>query len=348
VRGLDDLPIGSRIAAGFLAMAALLWLAAIAGCSGIRDGRARMERLAADLETLERPGAEGPPPQPWEVQVRSLAASQALADLAWEARAGRAAARVESERARMRLIGLAAAGTLFAALAAAALHRSVVRPLRSGIGVLNRMAAGRLDRRMNLRRGDEFGELALAVDTFSGYLGRTLEELDRGAAILTVSAVELHATVEEIQAGLGRMNGAKAGKGLGKASGVGDAEWWARNGEAVGSAEAPASGIPGVGQGAEQATASLEALGMQVRSLAEAVRSAAQANGNRPAEALAEEVARQTQQAGQGIAQINQHLAQVRGTAQAVTRGADRARDAALDLARMADALRAALGRFTG
>ncbi len=78
--------------------------------------------------------------------------------------------------------------------------RSITRPLGRAIAVLQSVAAGRLDARLEEDRGDEIGDLATALNSAVADLGATMSEISG-------TAVQLAGASEELSAVSGQMTG---------------------------------------------------------------------------------------------------------------------------------------------
>ncbi|GID91870.1 methyl-accepting chemotaxis protein [Amorphoplanes digitatis] len=95
------------------------------------------------------------------------------------------ALRADMEDARragnLALAGTLAAAVLLALVAGMAVSRSIVRPLRAVMDTLARLADGDLRARVGLRRRDELGELAAAVDRSTSALQTAMRQVQSGA-----------------------------------------------------------------------------------------------------------------------------------------------------------------------
>nr|BFE71515.1 hypothetical protein GCM10020092_048160 [Actinoplanes digitatis] len=95
------------------------------------------------------------------------------------------ALRADMEDARragnLALAGTLAAAVLLALVAGMAVSRSIVRPLRAVMDTLARLADGDLRARVGLRRRDELGELAAAVDRSTSALQTAMRQVQSGS-----------------------------------------------------------------------------------------------------------------------------------------------------------------------
>ncbi|MEV4640021.1 methyl-accepting chemotaxis protein [Actinoplanes sp. NPDC049548] len=109
-----------------------------------------------------------------------------IADRLQDSTAGRQKALAEEMDDARRSSNAALFGTLGAAIllgivAAVAVTRSIVRPLRAVVGTLARLAEGDLTARVGLRRRDELGLLGAAVDRSSQSLQTAVRQVLEGA-----------------------------------------------------------------------------------------------------------------------------------------------------------------------
>jgi methyl-accepting chemotaxis protein len=84
------------------------------------------------------------------------------------------------------------------------LTRSVCRPLRRAVGVLQRAARGGLDERLDIRRGDEIGALAAAVDEALDRIGGTLRGIVGNADEVASAAAGLNDLARSLNGNAGR------------------------------------------------------------------------------------------------------------------------------------------------
>ncbi|MBG0816708.1 methyl-accepting chemotaxis protein [Planomonospora sp. ID82291] len=112
-------------------------------------------------------------------------------------RAEAAGVRADSERI---LLGTLVAALLVAAGLSAAATRSVVRPLRTVVSALGRLARGDLTVRLRMSRRDELGRLGDAVDATAGSLHTTVTALVDHSTSLAASSVHLSRVAEQIAA----------------------------------------------------------------------------------------------------------------------------------------------------
>jgi methyl-accepting chemotaxis protein len=202
------------------------------------------------------------------------------------------------------------------------------------------MALGRFVRRQGNPRRDEIGDLAAAMDNLAEFLGRTREDLDRGAATLTQGSVELLVSADGILAGMDRLSGQDpAGNAPDPLPGRGEAS----------------GGLRAVERDVEQLDANLAALGTQAGGFASAMNAPGDSreapdpfmDPMTKAKSEAEIFSLVIAQARQGAKEVRQHVADLREARLAVLENATQARDAARDLARQSDAMRKAIGRYS-
>jgi methyl-accepting chemotaxis protein len=93
-------------------------------------------------------------------------------------RGGAVTAGIES--GRNRLLGLGAAALVLGLLAATVLARSIVRPLKNGVRVADRIAAGDLTQAVDASGRDEVADLLRALDTMQTGLRRLVAQVHQG------------------------------------------------------------------------------------------------------------------------------------------------------------------------
>lgn len=99
------------------------------------------------------------------------------------ARAAVFAAEAQVGRASLLVIGGMLSGLVLAILLGLILTRSITAPLGQALAMIEDLAAGRLGRRLNMRRKDEIGRMAQAMDGFAENLeSEVLEAFQRLAA----------------------------------------------------------------------------------------------------------------------------------------------------------------------
>ncbi|MFI5494759.1 methyl-accepting chemotaxis protein [Actinoplanes sp. NPDC051859] len=94
--------------------------------------------------------------------------------------------------------GTLAVAVLLALLAGIMVTRSIVRPLRSVVRVLGRLADGDLTARVNLQRSDELGALATAVDRSTSALQTAVRQVLDGAGSVGDLSVRLSGVSERM------------------------------------------------------------------------------------------------------------------------------------------------------
>ncbi|MCI2236889.1 methyl-accepting chemotaxis protein, partial [Kineococcus sp. TRM81007] len=105
-------------------------------------------------------------------------------------------------RAAVALFLVAGAAAVALAIAiAVAISRSVARPLARTLNVVQGLAAGRLDQRVDHTAKDEVGELAGAVDTTMDTLTTTMRRIAGASSTLAGSSEELSAVATQLSSG---------------------------------------------------------------------------------------------------------------------------------------------------
>jgi methyl-accepting chemotaxis protein len=116
--------------------------------------------------------------------------------------------RAGTEKALSLMIGsiaLAAAILALAAIAAAlAFSRSTTRPLASATAFAGQLAAGEVGLRFELRRGDEIGDLASALDGMATRLRSVVGEVQSAATRLADGSTQVSSAAEQIAEGASR------------------------------------------------------------------------------------------------------------------------------------------------
>ncbi|BFU44804.1 methyl-accepting chemotaxis protein [Krasilnikovia sp. MM14-A1004] len=113
---------------------------------------------------------------------------------------------LKAEAARARTMGTVmlgitlAAAVLLAVIAAIAVTRSIVRPLRTVTHTLGRLAEGDLTARTGVHRGDELGALGTAVDTSGHALQAAMRQVLAGAGAVAELSGRLSGVAERMAA----------------------------------------------------------------------------------------------------------------------------------------------------
>ncbi|MFI5368099.1 MAG: methyl-accepting chemotaxis protein, partial [Spirochaetia bacterium] len=81
------------------------------------------------------------------------------------------------------------------------ISRSITRPLIQGVGFARRIAEGNLTSTLDVRRGDEIGELAGALNEMTANLRDMARQIQDGASQLASSAEELSANAQNLAEG---------------------------------------------------------------------------------------------------------------------------------------------------
>jgi methyl-accepting chemotaxis protein len=98
------------------------------------------------------------------------------------------------ESTRMLTIGVIVAAVALGLALALGLGRLVARPLRRAVEVLDGLAAGRLDQRLDVDTRDEVGAMATSLNTAIGTLADAMRRIGDNAATLSAASEELSAT----------------------------------------------------------------------------------------------------------------------------------------------------------
>ena len=101
-------------------------------------------------------------------------------------------------------------GMALVVLVGFALGRVMTRPLHRTVGVLEGLAAGRLDGRLDVDTRDEAGDMARALNTAMDGLTEVMRAIGGSAATLSAASEELSATAEQMS-GSARESAAQAG-----------------------------------------------------------------------------------------------------------------------------------------
>ena len=101
---------------------------------------------------------------------------------------------------RTQVVVALVAGLLLAVLVAAWVTRGVTRPLRRTVDVLEAVARGELDQRLDLGTRDETGRMAAALDTTLDRLSDALRSIDHSSHSLASASQELSAVATQMTA----------------------------------------------------------------------------------------------------------------------------------------------------
>jgi len=97
----------------------------------------------------------------------------------------------------MQIIGSSIAALLVGLIASMLITRLIVKPLRSVIGIAQRIAAGDLSGQIEVSRRDEIGQLMLAMQQMGAGLSGIVSGLQAGIEQLAASALSLSAVTEQ-------------------------------------------------------------------------------------------------------------------------------------------------------
>ncbi|MEV1290369.1 methyl-accepting chemotaxis protein [Micromonospora sp. NPDC049679] len=135
----------------------------------------------------------------WEDLLKST--EKILASVAERVRALTAQADGASRLVTAGVIGGALLAVVLSLLLSIWVTRSVTRPLRHSVAVLDRVGAGDLTATTGLTSRDETGQLGRAVDGMTGQLRSTVEALSDSAEALSRASEELSSTSGRLTAG---------------------------------------------------------------------------------------------------------------------------------------------------
>ncbi|GAB3455160.1 methyl-accepting chemotaxis protein [Kineococcus endophyticus] len=99
------------------------------------------------------------------------------------------------------LVLVGAASVAFAVLATVVIARSIVRPLGLSLHVVEGLAEGRLDQRVDYVGRDEMGQLAAALNSSTAKLADVVREVTRNAGDLSTSSQRLTSVAGSLSAG---------------------------------------------------------------------------------------------------------------------------------------------------
>jgi len=114
-------------------------------------------------------------------------------------KAMRAQTRSDYESGRTLLLTLLVAGALLATALGWVVARSISRPVKSVMAVLDRVAHGDLTGRVEVRSNDEVGRMALSLNAATETLRDTVQRLAENAGSVARSSEEVTAVAKEIQ-----------------------------------------------------------------------------------------------------------------------------------------------------
>ena len=84
--------------------------------------------------------------------------------------------------------------------------RGITRPIRQTAGLAKKIAAGDMTQRIDLKRHDEIGELATAMNQMTENLQRIMKELSQNSSTLATASEEMSATSTQLASGAEEMN----------------------------------------------------------------------------------------------------------------------------------------------
>jgi methyl-accepting chemotaxis protein len=126
-----------------------------------------------------------------------------------------AEARSDAAAAQVLILTLIGGALVFAAVIAVVVSRSIARPLGQTVRVLEALAEGRLDQRLDIRGRDEVGRMGEALNTALDRLTAALRDIGTNVTTLASSS-------EDLTGVAGRMN-ASAARSAGRADAVSSA-----------------------------------------------------------------------------------------------------------------------------
>ncbi|WP_121257997.1 methyl-accepting chemotaxis protein [Nocardioides ferulae] len=101
------------------------------------------------------------------------------------------------------MIGLIVAAGVLGMVLALVLARLISRPLTSAVGVLERLAEGHLEQRLEVHSRDEVGRMAVALNAALARLQGSMQEIDRNADTLASASEELSAVSAQVTGSAG-------------------------------------------------------------------------------------------------------------------------------------------------
>ena len=137
-------------------------------------------------------------------RIEDKAAQQQMAD-----------ARSNAAMARILILALIGGAVVFSVIIAAVVSRAIARPLGRTVKVLEALAEGRLDQRLEVKGSDEVGRMGEALNTALDRLTAALRDIGTNVTTLASSS-------EELTGVAGRMN-ASAARSAGRAHAVSSA-----------------------------------------------------------------------------------------------------------------------------
>jgi methyl-accepting chemotaxis protein len=109
-----------------------------------------------------------------------------------------AEAKATYEFARLLMIILGIAATIFAVVTASLIARSITRSLNQAVTAANQLAAGDLTVKIDVTSTDETGQLLLAMQNMIAKLSHIIREVRSGADALSVASEEVSATAQNL------------------------------------------------------------------------------------------------------------------------------------------------------
>jgi methyl-accepting chemotaxis protein len=112
----------------------------------------------------------------------------------------------QAARSTMAMELVLGAVLLFSVLLGVYLTRSIVRPLESGMGLMDSFAKGDLTRRLGETRGDELGRLSRSMDAFADRIHESIARIRDSAEGVSSSSEELSSVANQLSSGSTEMN----------------------------------------------------------------------------------------------------------------------------------------------
>lgn len=110
------------------------------------------------------------------------------------------------KQARLVIVGVILAALIATVVLALVLTASIVRPMRRAVAVSNEIAKGDLTHEVFIDGNDEATELLTALSKMQGTLRNIIGQINDSTHVLTTSAEEMTAVMEDSTAGLQRQN----------------------------------------------------------------------------------------------------------------------------------------------
>ncbi len=107
---------------------------------------------------------------------------------------------------RMILVAVGVIAVILAVLFGIMLTRSIVRPVKDGVGFAETMANGDLTQTLNVKQNDEVGDLVKALNEMGGHMRKMIADVSGGVQMLASSSTELSAISSQVSSGVTNMS----------------------------------------------------------------------------------------------------------------------------------------------